>query len=291
MKTIFITGSNGQLGNEMRIASTRYPQFRYIFTDVAELDICDKSAVKNFITGNKIDFLVNCAAYTAVDKAEDDVDLCYKINRDAVANLAEVANEAGIKVIHVSTDYVFDGRSYLPYNEDQAVSPATVYGKSKLAGEEALTHKCPQSVIVRTAWLYSSFGSNFVKTMLKLGKERDQLNVVFDQIGSPTYAADLAEAIMQIACSEDFVPGIYHFSDEGVCSWYDFTKTIHKLAGISTCNVQPIESKDYPARTPRPHYSVLNKAKIKKTYGIQIPHWEESLSKCIDILEKQKAQN
>ena len=284
MKTILITGSKGQLGNEMQQVAVSYPQFNYIYTDVDELDICDKAALDAFVKANSVNFIVNCAAYTAVDKAEDDVELCYKINSDAVRNIGEVAASNGIKVVHVSTDYVFDGTNHIPYTEIQEVSPATVYGKSKLAGELALLESCKDSVIIRTAWLYSSFGNNFVKTMMKLGTERDSLNVVFDQVGSPTYAADLAEAIMKVVSAENFVAGIYHFSDEGVCSWYDFTKTIHKIAGIS-CNVQPIESKDFPARTPRPHYSVLNKAKIKSTYGITIPHWEESLEKCIKILQ------
>ena len=284
MTTILITGSKGQLGNEMQQVAVRYPQFNYIYTDVDELDICDKAALDAFVKANSVNFIVNCAAYTAVDKAEDDVELCYKINSDAVRNIGEVAASNGIKVVHVSTDYVFDGTNHIPYNENQEVSPATVYGKSKLAGEQALLESCKDSVIIRTAWLYSSFGNNFVKTMMNLGSERDSLNVVFDQVGSPTYAADLAEAIMKVISSENFVAGVYNFSDEGVCSWYDFTKTIHKIAGIS-CNVQPIESKDFPARTPRPHYSVLNKAKIKSTYGITIPHWEESLEKCIKILQ------
>ncbi len=285
MTTILITGSKGQLGNEMQQAAKRYPQFNYIYTDVDELDICDKTSLDSFVKANSVNFIVNCAAYTAVDKAEDDVELCYKINSDAVRNIGEVVTSNSIKVVHVSTDYVFDGTNHIPYRENQEVSPATVYGKSKLAGEQALIESCKESVIIRTAWLYSSFGNNFVKTMMKLGTERDSLNVIFDQIGSPTYAADLAEAILKVISSEKFVPGIYHFSDEGVCSWYDFTKTIHKIAGIS-CNVQPIESKDFPVRTPRPHYSVLNKAKIKSTYGIKIPHWEESLEKCINILRK-----
>jgi len=283
MTTILITGSNGQLGNEMQQAAVRFPNFNYIYTDVAELDICDKGALDAFVKANNVNVIVNCAAYTAVDKAEDDVELCYKINRDAVRNIAEVATENKVKVVHVSTDYVFDGTNYLPYTEDMPVCPATVYGKSKLEGEQALLENCKESVILRTAWLYSSFGNNFVKTMMKLGTERDSLGVIFDQVGTPTYAADLADAIMQLISSETFVPGIYHFSDEGVCSWYDFTKTIHRMANI-TCDVKPIETKDYPARTPRPHFSVLNKGKIKSTYGISIPHWEVSLEKCIGLL-------
>lgn len=283
MTTILITGSHGQLGNEMQQASTRFPAFNYIYTDVEDLDICDKTALNTYVKANHVDIIVNCAAYTAVDKAEDDVALCFKINADAVRNIGEVAKENSLKVIHISTDYVFDGTNYMPYTEDQQVCPSTVYGKSKLAGENALFESCDQAVIIRTAWLYSSFGNNFVKTMLKLGKDKDSINVIFDQVGTPTYAADLASAILQVLSHEPFVPGIYHFSDEGVCSWYDFTKSIHRIAGI-TCDLHPIETKDYPARTPRPHYSVLNKAKIKSTFGIVIPHWEESLVKCIEIL-------
>jgi len=284
MQTILITGSHGQLGNEMQQAAIRFPAFQYIYTDVEELDICDKKAINAFVKANKVNIIVNCAAYTAVDKAEDDADLCYKINRDAVRNIGEVAQENKLKVVHISTDYVFDGTNHLPYTEDMPVCPATVYGKSKLEAEQALLECCHQAVILRTSWLYSSFGNNFVKTMMKLGSERDSLNVIFDQIGTPTYAADLADTILHILSHETFVPGIYHFSDEGVCSWYDFTKTIHRVAGI-TCDVRPIETKDYPARTPRPHYSVLNKAKIKATYSILIPHWEESLEKCIALLK------
>ena len=286
MTTILITGSHGQLGNEMQQASTRFPAFNYIYTDVEDLDICDKTALNAYVNANHVDIIVNCAAYTAVDKAEDDVALCFKINADAVRNIGEVAKENSLKVVHVSTDYVFDGTNYMPYTEDQQVCPSSVYGKSKLAGENALFESCDQVVVIRTAWLYSSFGNNFVKTMMKLGSERDSLNVIFDQIGTPTYAADLANAILQVLSHEPFVLGIYHFSDEGVCSWYDFTKSIHRIAGI-TCDVHPIETKNYPARTPRPHYSVLNKAKIKSTYGIVIPHWEESLVKCIEILNQK----
>ncbi len=284
MKKILITGSNGQLGSEMKVISALYPEYQFLYTDVAELDLTNAQALESFFAENKPDAVVNCAAYTAVDKAEDDVELCYKINRDAIENLGRASKENGAVLIHVSTDYVFDGTSYIPYTEDMPVCPASVYGKSKLAGEDALLAVNPESVIVRTSWLYSSFGNNFVKTMLKLGKERDSLNVIFDQVGTPTYAADLAEAIMKIVVSEKIIPGIYHFSNEGVCSWYDFTKTIHALAGIQ-CNVQPIETKDYPTRTPRPHYSVLNKGKIKAVYGIQIPYWRDSLEKCIALLQ------
>ena len=283
MKNILITGANGQLGNEIRVASAHFPQFRFFFTDVTELDICNREAVHAYMAENHMDGIVNCAAYTAVDKAEDDAETCYRINRDAVKNLAEAAREYKLDIIHVSTDYVFDGKSYLPYTEVMPVNPSSVYGKSKLEGERILMEICPEAVIVRTSWLYSSFGNNFVKTMLRLGQERDKLNVIFDQVGTPTYAADLAVALLSILAAGKPAAGIYHYSNEGVCSWYDFTRSIHRLAGIS-CDLVPIESKEYPVRTPRPHFSVLNKAKIKQTYGIEIPHWEDSLEKCIRLL-------
>lgn len=283
MKNILITGANGQLGNEIRVASGQFPQFRFFFTDVTELDICNREAVHAYMAENHMDGIVNCAAYTAVDKAEDDAETCYRINRDAVKNLAEAAREYKLDIIHVSTDYVFDGKNYLPYTEVMPVNPSSVYGKSKLEGERILMEICPEAVIVRTSWLYSSFGNNFVKTMLRLGQERDMLNVIFDQVGTPTYAADLAVALLSILAAGKPAAGIYHYSNEGVCSWYDFTRSIHRLAGIS-CDLVPIESKEYPVRTPRPHFSVLNKAKIKQTYGTEIPHWEDSLEKCIRLL-------
>ncbi len=284
MKNILVTGSKGQLGNEMQIIAKKEFDFIYFFTDVDELDITNVDAIDNFVAGNKIDYIVNCAAYTAVDKAETDFEVCYKINAQAVKNIAEVAKKHNLKVIHVSTDYVFNGENFKPYTEEDKVCPVSVYGKSKLEGEKALFETMQEAVVIRTSWLYSSFGNNFVKTMMKLGAEREALNVIFDQVGTPTYAADLAEAIVTILKSDDFIPGIYHFSNEGVCSWYDFAIKIHQLAGIK-CIVRPIESKEYHFPTPRPHYSVLNKAKIKKTYGVDIPHWEKSLKKCIDILK------
>lgn len=281
---ILVTGSNGQLGNEMQVLSAVHADYNYFFTDVQELDICDLSLLRTFVADNKINAIVNCAAYTAVDKAEDDVELCFRINRDAVRNIGLVAHEAGALVVHISTDYVFDGTSYKPLTEDMPVATTGIYGKSKLEGELALQSVCPAAVIIRTSWLYSSFGNNFVKTMLKLGRERDTLNVIFDQVGTPTYARDLAAAVYTVLASETQHPGVYHFSNEGVCSWYDFTKRIHKLAGIA-CNVHPIETKDYPTRTPRPHYSVLNKAKIKAVYGVQVPYWEDSLEACLRIIQ------
>lgn len=283
---LLITGAYGQLGNEMRVALERYPHLESIFTDVDTLDITDKNAVDAFVALHQPNVLINCAAYTAVDKAEDDLALCYKINCDAVRNLGEVAQAHGIRVIHISTDYVFDGTSHIPYTEDMAVSPTNVYGKSKLAGERELRKACPGAIIIRTSWLYSGFGNNFVKTMLRLGSERSQLKVIFDQIGTPTYAADLADSMLQIIDSEKFVPGIYHFSNEGVCSWYDFTKMIFKLAHVE-CEVLPIESKDYAVRTPRPHYSVLNKSKLKSTYNQTIPYWMDGLERCLHVLLSQ----
>ena len=287
MKTILVTGANGQLGNSIRLLAAGYPQFAFVFTDVDTLDICDAPAVDAFVREKKADYILNCAAYTAVDRADDDEALCLRINRDAVKNLGEAARAVGARVIHVSTDYVFDGTNHLPYVETDATCPASVYGRTKLAGEEALLAVCPDAVIIRTAWLYSEFGNNFVKTMLRLGSEREQLSVVFDQVGSPTYAGDLAAVILAVLIQAEegaFVPGIYHFSDEGVCSWYDFAVKIMEL-GNAPCHVLPIESKEYPAKAARPHFSVLNKAKIKATYHVSIPHWEASLRKCIMILD------
>lgn len=281
---ILITGSNGQLGSEIRIASQKYSQSNYFFTDVAELDICNKDSLETFIVENKIDALLNCAAYTAVDKSEDEVALCFKINLDAVQNMANIAVKYGLKLIHVSTDYVFDGTSYFPLTEDAPTAALGVYGQSKLAGEKALMQTYPAGIVIRTSWLYSSFGNNFVKTMIKLGREHNALRVVFDQVGTPTYAADLATTMLYIVHADDFIPGIYHYSNEGVCSWYDFAVKIHELANIN-CQVEPIQSSEYPTRTRRPHYSVLNKTKIKLNYGIQIPHWETSLRCCIEKLK------
>lgn len=289
MVTILVTGSNGQLGNEIQRLAPELDDMNFVFTDVDTLDICNKEALEQFVSRYSLDFIINCAAYTAVDKAEDDVELCYAINRDAVRNIGEVAAFVGCKVIHVSTDYVFSGKTYHPYAEDMQTAPETVYGKSKAEGEEELLRVCLDAIILRTSWLYSSFGNNFVKTMIRLGKEKDMISVVYDQIGTPTYAADLAAAIVHIVketIRDDnyFRTGTYHFSNEGVCSWYDFAIAIHRLAGIK-CNVQPIESSAYPAKAPRPFYSVLNKTKFKNTFHIPITHWEESLGKCIIRLQ------
>jgi len=287
-KNILVTGANGQLGNEIRrIAAQHENNFRFFFTDVAELDITDLAAIDSFMKENNINYIVNCAAYTAVDKAEDDVELCYKINRDAAANLGKAATGNNAKVIHISTDYVYDGTGSKPYVESDAVNPQSVYGKSKLDGENELMKACPNSVVIRTAWLYSIFGNNFVKTMMRLGKERDTLNVVADQTGTPTNAADLAQAIIHIldfSEANEFKPGVYHYSDEGITTWYDFTLAIHKDAGITTCKVNPITTDQYPAKAARPQYSVLDKTKIKSTFNLSIPKWEESLNNCIKEL-------
>ncbi|WP_373802466.1 dTDP-4-dehydrorhamnose reductase, partial [Bacteroides heparinolyticus] len=255
----------------------------YFFTDVQELDICDEQAVHEFVKSNRIDVIVNCAAYTAVDKAEDNRALCDKLNHVAPGYLAAAAEACGTALIHISTDYVFDGTGHLPYTEEAAPCPNSVYGATKLAGEQAVMANCSRAMIIRTAWLYSIYGNNFVKTMLKLGQERDTLGVVFDQIGTPTYAYDLACAIFS-AINRGIVPGVYHFSNEGVCSWYDFTLAIHRLAGITTCKVSPLHTDEFPAKAPRPHYSVLDKTKIKKTFDIEIPHWMDSLGACIKKL-------
>ena len=292
MKNILVTGAYGQLGNEVRILSANYPEYNFLFTDVDSLDITDKNELIDFVTGNDIRYIINCAAYTAVDKAEDDAELCEKINATAVKNLGLAAAEAGAGIIHVSTDYVFDGTSCRPYTEDMPTKPCSVYGKTKLKGEKNLLKTCPNAIIIRTAWLYSPFGNNFVKTMIKLGSERESLNVIFDQVGTPTYALDLADAILkamdQTIDTDHEKGGVYHFSNEGVCSWYDFTIKIHEIAGIKTCKVNPIETKDYPTKAARPHYSVLNKSKIKQTFNISIPHWEASLKDCIKELSEQE---
>lgn len=287
---ILITGANGQLGNEMRILSVQHTQHTYFFTDVDELDITSREAVQHFVTENAIDIIVNCAAYTNVDKAESDEELAYAINATAAENLGR----SGAKVIHISTDYVFSGEGFIPYTEADSVAPRTAYGRTKLAGEELLQAICPEAIIIRTAWLYSTFGNNFVKTMLRLGRERESLGVVFDQIGSPTYAADLAVAIFAAIESPEWHAGVYHFTNEGVCSWYDFTHEIFARAQsllskgaadkVANCQLRPILSSEYQYQTPRPHYSVLNKTKIKQTFGITIPHWTEALQVCLEKL-------
>lgn len=276
---ILITGSKGQLGTEMRDLSTLHPHHTYFFTDVAELDITNREHVCEFTRANHINLIVNCAAYTNVDKAEEDEATARLINAAAVANLAA----AGCKVIHVSTDYVFSGDEHVPCKESDPVAPRTAYGRTKYEGEQLLLKANPEAIIFRTAWLYSPYGNNFVKTMLKYGKERDELRVVYDQIGTPTYAEDLAKAIYAAIEAPEWHPGIYHFTNEGVCSWFDFTIEILRQAGIK-CKVSPILSEEYQYKTPRPHYSVLDKAKVKATFGIEIPYWTDALAQCLKKL-------
>ena len=267
-----ITGSKGQLGTEL---AKLLPDA--ILTDVADLDITDEQAVKNYVKEHNVDTIINCAAYTAVDKAEDDADLAAKINIDGPRNLAK----SGAKVVHVSTDYVFDGTGHKPYQPEDEAHPISVYGKTKLAGEQEVLKYADVAVIIRTAWLYSPYGNNFVKTMRRLGAEKESLNVVADQIGTPTYAADLAKAIAQILPQMSAAnKGVYHFTNEGVCSWYDFARKIMELSGLS-CRVNPIPSSAYPTKATRPFYSVLDKSKIKQTFNIKIPHWEEGLKQCL----------
>jgi dTDP-4-dehydrorhamnose reductase len=288
MKKILVTGANGQLGSELKKLS-KNEQFDFVFTDVAELDITDIQACMAFFDKINPHFVVNCAAYTAVDKAESDKLLAWKLNVDAVKNLVIASSIHDSYLIQLSTDYVFDGKSSTPYVERDLTHPQSEYGRSKAAAEvEALSY--PKSLVIRTSWLYSTFGNNFVKTMLRLGKEREALNVVFDQVGTPTYAEDLAAAILRIISKiaskeEDFVSGIFHYSNEGVCSWYDFACAIMKLSGLN-CKVYPIETANYPTPAKRPEFGVLNKSKIKSVYGIDIGHWRSSLERMIDSLNQ-----
>ncbi len=295
MTKILVTGANGQLGQSIRSVYSEYNNFEIVFTDVEELDICNLQQLIEFTKKTNIDYLINCAAYTAVDKAEHEQVMARKLNADAVKNIGIAANENNFKVIHVSTDYVFDGKTYKPYPENALAVPESFYGQTKLLGEKYLMETQPESIIIRTAWLYSEFGNNFVKTMIKLGVEKDELGIVADQVGSPTYAVDLANAILTIISkvqndTKAFIPGIYHYSNEGVCSWYDFTIRIHQTMRIS-CKIVPIESKDYPTAAPRPFYSVLNKGKIKTNYKLNIPHWGASLEKCLTILKENPLTN
>ena len=281
---ILVTGCNGQLGNEIQLLEREYPQHQWYNTDVQELDITDVKAIRQFVLEHQIDGIINCAAYTAVDKAEEQEELCTKLNAEAPAYLASAVGSRGGWMIQISTDYVFDGTSHVPYVEDDDTCPNSVYGRTKLVGELNVQKLCEKSMIIRTAWLYSTFGNNFVKTMIRLGKERSELGVIFDQIGTPTYAHDLAHVIMTVV-RKGIVPGVYHFTNEGVISWYDFAKAIHRIAGIKTCHVRPLHTAEYPTPARRPHYSVLDKTKIKKVYGIEIPYWEESLRDCIEKLK------
>lgn len=286
---ILVTGANGQLGNEMRIVS-RNSQDHYIFTDVAELDITNAMAVEKIVNDHDIKAIINCAAYTNVDKAEDDYDFAELLNATAVKNLAQAIKKNDGILIHVSTDYVFGGtKNNTPCSEDQPANPTGAYGITKLHGEQSIIETGCKHLIIRTAWLYSEFGKNFVKTMLNLTATKPNLNVVFDQVGSPTYAYDLAQAIFNIVENRKYEgqDGIYHYSNEGVCSWFDFTKMIAEYAGHTDCDIQPCHSDEFPSKVVRPSYSVLDKTKIKKTFGIHVPYWTDSLKRCLAELAKQ----
>ena len=279
---IIVTGAHGQLGRSINDISCHFLQYNFTFTDIDTLDISDYRAVELFFLEQQPDIIINCAAYTAVDKAETEPQQAMSINANVVDNLAKLACKNNIFFIHISTDYVFDGKGYKPYKEDDTTNPISVYGKTKLSGEQAMQKQGCRGAIIRTSWLYSEYGNNFVKTMMRLGTERKQLNVVNDQIGSPTYAGDLAKAIMEIVNKQKQIEQIeiYHFSNEGVASWYDFAKEIIQLHGC-TCEVLPIPSDQYPTPAQRPFYSILDKQKIKSHFSINIPHWKESLEKCM----------
>lgn len=288
---ILITGAYGQLGSEMLQLKQDYPGWKFLLTDVDTLDIANEAAVLRFFAQNKIDFVVNCAAYTAVDKAESDKETAHFVNALAPKILAVQCRKVGAKFIHISTDYVFAGDACTPYSETDRTNPQGIYGKTKLDGEENVLEENPDAMIIRTSWLYSAFGNNFVKTMLRQGKERKELNVVFDQVGSPTYAADLATVILQIIekyeqDEKSFVCGIYHYANEGVASWYDFAIAVFELSGEKV-KVNPVLSDQFPRPAKRPKYSVLNKSKIRKTFGFNIPYWKNSLQVCINRLEKE----
>jgi len=287
---ILITGANGQLGHEMRNVLADDKRYNAVFTDVAGdnitmLDILDEDQVEQIVVDNAVSVIVNCAAYTAVDAAEDDEATAQRLNADAVGILARVAKRHGTRVVHVSTDYVFDGQGCIPYTEEMPTNPQSAYGRTKLDGEHILLDTLgDDAVILRTAWLYSPYGKNFVKTMLALGKDKPALKVVFDQVGSPTCARDLARAIVTVISADEWHPGIYHYSNEGVISWYDFALAIHQLAGITTCDVQPCHSDEFPAKAHRPAYSVLDKTKFKTTFGVTVPYWRNSLEDTIKRL-------
>jgi len=286
---VLITGSNGQLGSEIKELATNYKKVDFIFKDLPELDICNFKALQTFIIDHNINAVINCAAYTAVDKAEEESIIATKVNYEGVLNIVNALAKVNGKLIHISTDYVFDGDHFLPYRETDKVSPIGVYGETKRAGELAVINSDIDSVVIRTSWLYSSYGNNFVKTMLRLGSEKENLGVIFDQVGTPTYARDLAKTCLEILCentSENISKNgsLYHYSNEGVASWYDFAISIMELGG-KNCKVNPIQTKDYTTLAKRPQYSVLNKSKIKIDFKIEIPYWRDSLKDCIEKIK------
>lgn len=284
MKKILITGGNGQLGSELGVLSKTYAQYDWIFTDYQELDLCDLDHLEARLSSIKPDYIINCAAHTAVDKAESEFELSDVLNHQAVAVMAQWSAVNDCKLIHISTDYVFDGTAATPLTESAPTGPINVYGQTKLSGEKACMDANPAAIIIRTSWVYSSFGANFVKTMSRLMQERDRLNVVNDQIGSPTYAADLAQAILTIIIHSNWESGIYHFSNEGEISWYEFALAIQEIGGFD-CAVSGIPSSAYPTPAARPQYSLLDKSKIKATFGVLVPEYRESLERCMRLLK------
>ena len=286
---VLITGSNGQLGSEIIELAAIYKKLDFVFKDLPGLDICNFNLLQSFITDNNINAVINCAAYTAVDKAEEDAEIAEQVNSIGVSNLVNVLEKVNGKLIHISTDYVFDGNQYMPYRESDSVRPIGVYGETKREGDLAVINSTLDAIIIRTSWLYSSYGNNFVKTMLRLGNEKENLGVIFDQVGTPTYARDLAKTCLEILTGMDSVKiskngNLYHYSNEGVASWYDFAISIMELGG-ENCKVKPIQTKDYPTLAKRPQYSVLNKSEIKTDFKIEIPYWRDSLKDCIEKIK------
>jgi dTDP-4-dehydrorhamnose reductase len=288
-KRILVTGKNGQLGQSIQQIAAVYPHYVFEFVGREALDLSAPKSIADYFANKSFDIIISCAAYTAVEQAETEADLVDKINHLAVKQLAKIAKQKDISLIHISTDYVFNGQNFKPYTENDPTDPQSVYGSTKLKGEQAIQKINPKGCIIRTSWLYSEYGNNFVKTMLKLGKEKDSLNVIFDQVGTPTYAGDLAKAILDIISQESMLINnqIYHFSNEGVCSWYDFAKAIFTFS-YTECDVRPIEAIDYPVLATRPHYSLLNKTKIKRNFNLTIAYWKDSLKHCLQILQEQK---
>jgi dTDP-4-dehydrorhamnose reductase len=289
MKNILVTGGNGQLGSSLRTISSSFPDFAFSFIDYEDLDLTNADSVHAFFKDRHTDYIINCAAYTAVDQAETQHEAAYKVNAEIPQLLAVLADLYKFRLIHISTDYVYDGKLSLPHTENETPAPASFYATTKLEGEKSLWNH-PSAIIIRTSWLYGEFGKNFLKTMLRLGNERKELGMVFDQTGTPTYSGDLARALIEIITfseNKEFLPGIYNFSNEGVCSWYDFAKEI-MILGDRNCLVKPIRTSEYPLPAKRPEYSVLDKSKIKRTFGIQIPYWKDSLSTALANLKKNK---
>ena len=286
---VLVTGSNGQLGSEIKALEANFINFNFFFMDLPELDICNSSQLNLFIKKNNIKAVINCAAYTAVDKAEHDVDIAEKVNSEGALNLVNAVQKVQGKLIHISTDYVFDGNRFLPYQELDEVNPIGVYGNTKRSGELSVINSDIDGIVIRTSWLYSTYGNNFVKTMLRLGNERDELGVIFDQVGSPTNASDLAKTCIDILSfgketNINSKGNLYHYSNEGVASWYDFAISIMELGEVN-CKVKPIQTKDYPTLAKRPHFSVLNKSKIKNDFKLEIPYWRDSLKNCIEKIK------